>query len=127
MALILVIDDDDDVRSALRRRLEQTGYEVITAADGADGIRLFRESPVDLIITDIIMPELNGITAILELKQESPDVKIIAISGGGFIEAEEYLYMARVVGVERTFTKPFAGDELLKAVGEILGEKAKWN
>ncbi len=121
MAHILLIDDDDQIRIMLRRMLEAEGYEVVDASNGKEGIRLYREDPADLIITDIIMPEKEGIEVIMELKKDFPDVKIIAISGGGQIDAEEYLQMAKMLGAKFTFTKPFERKELLDAVKEIVG------
>ena len=76
MALILIIDDDDQIRDVIRRMLEPAGHEVVEAVDGADGIRIYRERPADLIITDLIMPKKEGVELIMELKMEFPDVKI---------------------------------------------------
>ena len=121
MAHILLIDDDDQIRIMLRQMLEAEGYEVVNASNGKEGIRLYREDPADLIIADIIMPEKEGIEVIMELKKDFPDVKIIAISGGGQIDAEEYLQMAKMLGAKFTFTKPFERKELMDAVKEIVG------
>ena len=120
MANILIIDDDQQILNMLSQILKRAGYEVVEALDGKQGLKLYRENPTDLIITDIIMPEKEGIETIMELQRDFPDVKIIAISGGGHILSENYLYMARVLGVQRTFAKPIARDELLKAVSELL-------
>ncbi len=120
-AHILVIDDDDRIRIMLRQMLEAVGYEVVNASNGKEGIRLYRKDPAYLIITDIIMPEKEGIEVIMELKKDFPDVKIIAISGGGQIDAEEHLHMAKMLGAKFTFTKPFERKELLDAVKEIVG------
>ncbi len=121
MPFILVIDDDDQFRTMLREMLERAEYEVADAPNGKEGIRLYRENPADLVITDIIMPEKEGIETIMELKRDFPDVKIIAISGGGQIDPEKYLYMAGRLGAKRTFAKPVEREELLKAVGELTG------
>lgn len=120
MKRILIIDDDTQFRQMLRQTLERAGYEIVEAADGNKGIKLFRQSPTDLVITDIIMPEKEGIETIVELKREFPDVKIIAISGGGRIKAEGYLNSAKGLKVERTFEKPFDKEELLEAIQELL-------
>jgi len=119
--LILVIDDDDQFRGMLREMLERAGYEVADAPNGKEGIRLYRENPADLVVTDIIMPEKEGIETIMDLRREFPEVKIIAMSGGGRIDPEEYLHMAEKLGAKRTFAKPVEREELLKAVGEVLG------
>jgi len=96
------------------------GYEVVEAADGKAGMRLFRESPADLVITDLIMPEKEGIETIMDLRRNFPDVKIIAMSGGGIIQAEDYLGMAQGVGAHRVFEKPFGVSDMLKAVRDLL-------
>ena len=90
MALILIIDDDDQIRRVLRKTLERDGYDVADAPNGKEGIRLYRENPADLVITDIIMPEKEGIETIRELRRDFPEVKIIAISGGGRIGPDSY-------------------------------------
>ena len=120
--LILVIDDDDQFRGMLRQTLEHAGYEVMDASNGKEGIRVFRENPADLVITDIIMPEKEGIETIRELKREFPDVKIIAISGGGRIGPVSYLKMAKGLGAQRTLTKPLEREELLRVVRELIGQ-----
>lgn len=124
MARILVIDDETSVREFLCAMLTQEGYEVVEAADGKVGMRLFRERPSDLVITDLIMPEKEGIETIMELRRDFPDVKIIAISGGGIIHAEDYLSMAKGVGAHRIFQKPFGVAEMLNGVRELLAEGA---
>jgi DNA-binding response OmpR family regulator len=120
MARILVIDDEPSVRELLYAILIEEGYEVVEAADGKAGMRLFQESPADLVITDLIMPEKEGIETIMDLRRDFPDVKIIAMSGGGIIQAEDYLGMARGVGAHRGFEKPFGVSDMLKAVRELL-------
>jgi CheY-like chemotaxis protein len=122
MKRILVIDDDVQVRQMLKQTLERAGYEVVDAADGAQGIRLYRDEPTDLIITDILMPEKEGIETIMELKRDFPDVKIIAISGGGRVDPGTYLETARQCGTDRTFTKPFDRAELLEAIQQLLDD-----
>jgi CheY-like chemotaxis protein len=120
MALILIIDDDVQIRAMLRRILGRAGYEVVEAPDGRQGIRLHRQQPADLIITDIIMPEKEGIETIMELRHDFPGLKILAISGGGREPPDEYLQMAKSFGAQRTLAKPFGPKDLLKAVGELL-------
>ena len=122
MARILIIDDESQIRSMLRLMLERVGYEVIEAADGMEGIRQYRDNPADLIITDLIMPNKDGIGMIIELKKEFPAVKIIAMSGGGVNRPEGYLDGAKKLGATRTLTKPIDRDEMLAAVKEILKE-----
>ncbi|MBU0691040.1 response regulator [bacterium] len=123
MARILVIDDDEDVRNMLRRILEHDGHEVSDAANGDLGLRQYRANPADLVITDIIMPEKEGIETIRELRREFPDVRIIAISGGGRVGPSDYLNAARMMGAKRTFTKPFSRQEILDCVHELCGDQ----
>lgn len=122
MARILVIDDDEQVLNMLYESLTREGYDVFTASNGEQGLKLFRQEPVDLIITDIIMPEKEGIETIIELRQDFPDVKIIAMSGGGRIGTKDYLHLAKIFGVQRTFPKPVAREQLLDAIKELLKE-----
>ena len=122
MARILVIDDDDLIRKLVSKTLERAGYEVAASADGRDAARLYRREPADLIITDLFMPEKEGLEVIMELRRESPDVKIIAISGAGSLGPTGYLEVARMIGASRTLAKPFGEKELLAAVGELLDE-----
>ena len=122
MARILIIDDESQIRSMLRLMLERVGYEIDEAPDGVEGIRLYRENPADLIITDLIMPNKDGIGMIIDLKKEFPKVKIIAMSGGGVNRPEGYLDGAKKLGATRTLTKPIDRDEMLKAVRETLND-----
>jgi CheY-like chemotaxis protein len=122
MARILVIDDDEQVLDMLYESLTREGYDVLRASNGEQGLRRYRQEPVDLIITDIIMPEKEGIETIIELRQDFPDVKIIAMSGGGRIGTNDYLHLAKIFGVQRTFTKPVAREQLLDAITELLEE-----
>lgn len=120
MKRILIIDDDDQMRMMLKQAFERAGYEVVDASNGARGVEIFRESPVDLIITDLIMPEKDGMETIIELQRESPNIKIIAISGGSrAMDPRDYLHYATQIGVLKTFTKPFDTDELLESVGQL--------
>ncbi len=122
MARILIIDDETQIRSMLRLMLERVGYEVIEAADGMEGLRQYRDNPSDLIITDLIMPNKDGIGMMIELKKEFPSVKIIAMSGGGVNRPEGYLDGAKKLGATRTLTKPIDRDKMLDAVKETLKE-----
>ena len=120
MQRVLVIDDEPQIRSLLRLILERDGFEVEEASDGMEGIKIYRQNPVDLIISDLIMPNKDGIGMIIELKNEFPDVKIIAMSGGGLNKPEGYLEGAKKLGAQRTLTKPIDRDELLRAVKDML-------
>lgn len=120
MARMLLIDDDDYARAALRRALERAGHSVIEAADGREGIRCYHETPAAVVITDILMPGQDGLETIMALQKEFPDVKIIAISGGGETGRMDFLYVAERLGAQYTFHKPFELRELLAAVHELL-------
>jgi CheY-like chemotaxis protein len=120
MTSILVVDDEKQIRLMLRQMLEREGYRVMEAPDGKMALKLYREHPADLVITDIIMPEMEGIKTIMELKKTSPKVKIIALSGGGKNDPEQYLKFAKKLGADRTFMKPFDRQTLLKTVREVL-------
>ncbi|MEJ2657360.1 MAG: response regulator [Desulfobacterales bacterium] len=120
MATILIIDDDEQFRTMLRQLIERNGHEVKEASEGKEGIKVYRESPTDLIITDLIMPGKDGIETIQELKKDFPDIKIIAISGGGRLGPQDYLHLAKMLGAKRTLTKPIELPELLKAIEELL-------
>jgi len=115
---ILIIDDSEEIRVLLYEILTNAGYEVMMASDGNEGLRLFREKPVDLVITDMVMPGKMGIDVILELTQEFPQVKIIAISAGGDFGPEIELDMASICHAH-TITKPFSHAQILNAVKEL--------
>jgi DNA-binding response OmpR family regulator len=120
MTDILVADDDHVVRETVRQILEEAGYDVRCAADGVEALVKFREKCPDLVITDIIMPEKEGIQTILELRGEWPQGKILAISGGGRIGNADFLRMALSLGANAILAKPFDPDELLAKVEECL-------
>ena len=121
MARILIIDDEDELRFLLRQMLEHAGHEVTEAVNGAEGIELFERDSHELIITDIIMPEKEGVETILALRRTDPKLPIIAISGGGRLDATDFLTMAKKLGARHTLAKPFRRDQLLDAVSECLG------
>lgn len=125
MESILIIDDEPQIRSMIRLILERAGYSVMEAADGVEGIRRFRENPVTLIITDLIMPNKDGIGMIIELKKEFPDAKIIAMSGGGLNRPEGYLRGAQKLGAACTLSKPINRQELLRVVKDTLESKSE--
>lgn len=121
MARIVVVDDDEQVRTVFRIALEQNGYDVGEAAEGGAALKSCRAQPADLAIIDIVMPGKEGIETIAELKAEFPDIKIVAISGGGSAGPGTYLELAGRLGAHRTFAKPIRNDELLAVVRELLG------
>lgn len=120
MPRILLVDDDPQVRMMLRMLLEDSGYEVEEAGNGLSALKAFSDRHADLIIIDLIMPEKEGLDTIMELKEDSRPVKIIAVSGGGRIAPMGYLDVAQKLGADRVFAKPVDGDELLQAIEELL-------
>lgn len=120
MTRVLIIEDDNEVREYLESLMERSGYETATAVNGKEGVDLFRTTPVDLVITDIIMPEKDGIETIMDMKRANPALKVIAISGGGRAEPENYLHSARLLGADRTIKKPFTNEDILEAVRALL-------
>ena len=120
MPRILIIDDEEQVRAVFKEMLERSGYEVFEAANGKEGLRLQREKSADLIITDIVRPEKEGLETIVELLREFPEVKIIAVSGGGRIGPALYLDVARKLGAACTLDKPVDLEKLLQAVQSVL-------
>jgi len=117
---ILVIDDDENIRLLLRAILEPEGYRVLEASDGDKGVKEYQKNPTDLVITDLIMPGKEGIETIRDLRREFPNVKIIAVSGGGRIGPDSYLKMAKGVGALCTLSKPIDRSGLLDAVKEVM-------
>lgn len=122
MAKILIIDDDSGVREVMARALSRDGHEVATAADGNEGLSVARREPPDLVITDIFMPEREGLDTIMELRRWRPDLRIMAISGGGHFASGDYLRVARDMGATVTMSKPIDMRTLSETVSSLLGE-----
>ena len=120
MARILVIEDERIIRTIVKHTLEEDGHEVIEASDGEEGIREYKKNQIDLVITDIIMPVKEGIETIKELRRDYPDVKIIAMSGGGKISSVDYLKLARQFGALATYDKSSDWGKLIQMVREVL-------
>jgi CheY-like chemotaxis protein len=132
MAKILIVDDEEDVRIALKQVLERAGYEVSVAATGNEGLDLMKREAADLVITDVIMPGIDGITTARKIREKYRDTRIIVISGGGkaapdpyepdAISTRSYLASASSAGADRTLTKPFDRNEILRVVQSLLEE-----
>jgi len=122
MGRILVIDDDQQLRDVMSRVLQRAGHTVFEAENGRAGMRSYREHGADLIITDIFMPERDGLETILQLRREFPGVKIVAVSGGDRTGRIDLREEARLFGALRTLHKPFAPGELVQVVAEVLEE-----
>jgi CheY-like chemotaxis protein len=120
MSRILVIDDEEPIRAMLRRVLTCLGHTVTEAADGKEGLRKFAEHGADLVITDLVMPETEGFEVLMTIRGEHPEVKIIAISGGGRHGASDNLKMAKYLGASRVLPKPMSMAQLTEALNELL-------
>jgi len=123
MARILIIDDDDNLRALLGQVLTSAGHEVVLAADGKEGVNLYRAAPADLVVTDLFMPGQEGLETIVELRREFPGVAIIAMSGKTI--ASKVLPAAERLGAVGTLEKSFSADELLLAVDKALRAASK--
>jgi CheY-like chemotaxis protein len=120
MAQILVIDDDNEFRTVLCAALEGAGHEVYQACNGREGLECYREQPVDLVLTDLIMPDIEGVETIRELRREYSNVRIIAMSGGGPTDADEFLDDADKFGAANRLQKPFSRSHLLDMIDRVL-------
>jgi DNA-binding response OmpR family regulator len=121
MSWIMIADDDLDFRGMLKMLLERHGHQVMEACDGFEATRICRDRIPDLAVVDIIMPNKEGLELITDLRRNSPEVPVMAVSGGGRIGPDTYLELARKMGADRILTKPFPLDEFMTAVDELLG------
>ncbi|MBF0500489.1 MAG: response regulator [Candidatus Riflebacteria bacterium] len=119
MKQILVIDDDAQLCFLMKQILESSGFAVIMASDGREGLEILSRQTVDLVITDIFMPEKEGIETITDIRAKFPDLKIVAVSGGGRSGSIEYLSMAQRLGASKTLLKPFSKDELIQVLVDL--------
>tara|TARA_R110000787_G_scaffold226512_3_gene334309 strand:- start:70619 stop:70990 length:372 start_codon:yes stop_codon:yes gene_type:complete len=120
MAHILLVDDDDLARFAMREVLTRAGHDVTEAENGALGLSAQASTDFDVIITDIIMPEVEGIEFIIKIREQSPNIPVIAVSGGGRMSETDYLETARDLGANAILAKPFSEDQLNEKVAECL-------
>ncbi|MBF0140621.1 MAG: response regulator [Magnetococcales bacterium] len=121
MAHVLVVDDDMSIRAFVLEILEEEGHSIEEAVDGKQGLQRYREEPADLVITDILMPEVDGVEFIMQLQEIYPGVKIIAMSGGGRgLDASFNLRIAKDFGAVQQIEKPFTRERLLEAVRQVV-------
>ncbi len=120
MAGILLVEDNDDLRTMLKGSLEKQMHRIMEASNGREALIKFKSSVTDLVITDLLMPEQDGIGLIMELKKKKPDIKIIAISGGGKIGPSNYLDIAKTLGADAVFPKPFNLNQFIDEVEDLL-------
>jgi DNA-binding response OmpR family regulator len=119
VARILVVDDEEQVRDMLQEMLQSTGHEVLVASNGDAALAMLRESACDLVIADIFMPGKTGLDTIKEVHQEHPDVKIVALSGGGGFDRFDVLEMAPESGATITMKKPIDLEELVMIIRNL--------
>ena len=124
MARVLLIEDNESLRTSLRRTLIGAGHEVTDASNAVAALKEYRREPPDLVITDIVMPDKEGLETIRELRSLDPNAKIIAISGAGGGRGSQYLTLALRLGATRTLAKPFSREDLLKAIADALAHEA---
>lgn len=125
MSLILLVDDDEALRKMLRLSITKFGHTVSEARNGREALEACRFEPPDLVITDLIMPEKEGLETISDLRRLHPDVRIIATSGGGRNSSMDYLKIARRMGAAAVLSKPFSVDELRATIDSVLGDSDK--
>jgi DNA-binding response OmpR family regulator len=124
MANVLLVEDDSELRKALRLNLEEFGHKVVEAGDGREAMLLFRSVGADIVVTDLVMPEKEGLETISEFRRHRPELPIVAMSGGGRIAPGLNLSMALRLGARRVLLKPFPISELDQAVTELTGKGA---
>ena len=116
LPVVLVVDDDLSYRLFMRQVLELAGFAVIVESDGRLALRRLEEQPVAVLVTDLVMPEIEGLELIELVRRGFPDIRIVAVSGGGPQGGDAFLRFARLVGADATLRKPFSGSELIEAV-----------
>jgi CheY-like chemotaxis protein len=128
MAGILIVEDDRELREMLKISLARRKYIVFEAENGRDAIAHFKPAATDLVVTDLIMPEEDGLKVIIKLREMKPSVKIIAISGGGKAGPGSYLNLARALGADAIYSKPFSTNDLISKIEDLLsGEQESKN
>jgi len=123
--VILLVEDNETQRKAIRMTLEHFGFEVHEATNGLEAIRIIPVTRLDLVLTDIVMPEKDGLQVIMEIRRSQPDLPVMAMSGGGGSRgADDYLLEADAAGADKSLAKPFSARELIGAINSVLGVPA---
>jgi DNA-binding response OmpR family regulator len=121
MAGVLIVEDDKELREMIALSLTRRKFTVLEAVNGKDAIMRFKPSITELVVTDLIMPEEDGLKVIMRLRELKPSLKVIAISGGGKAGPGSYLNLARALGADAIFSKPFSINDLVAKIEELLG------
>ncbi len=119
---ILLVDDEESIRKMVRAVLGEEEYAFTEASNGVEALEIMETQSFDLIITDVIMPDCDGIELVMTVRKKLPDIKVIVMSGGGRVRADHYLNLAEKLGAARVFEKPFNTAELRETVSELLSE-----
>ena len=122
MKKVLLVDDEESIRTMLRAVLSDPEYTFAEATNGTEALDVLEKGEFDLIITDVIMPDCDGIELVMSVRKKLPDIKVIVMSGGGRVRADHYLNLAEKLGAARVFEKPFKTAELRETVKELLAE-----
>lgn len=121
MARILIVDDEEQIRMALSQALQEEGHSITEATNGVEGVSLFSAERHDLVITDILMPDQEGLQTMMLLRKIEPDLKIVVISGGARVNTVDFLEVAKKLGADAILQKPFSINDLFRAVNTCLG------
>ena len=121
MKSILVVEDDPDYRRSLEQILTKSGFATVQAANGREALSTYDPATIDAVVLDLIMPEIEGIETLTKLRRAVPEVKVLAISGGGQIGAKNYLELAAKLGAKETLAKPFSAEAFIGALKRVLG------
>jgi CheY-like chemotaxis protein len=117
---VLIVEDDKELREMLKMSLVRRGFTVIEAENGKDAIAHFKPFITDLVVTDLIMPEEDGLKVVIKLRELKPSIKIIAISGGGKVGPGSYLNLAKALGADAIYSKPFSINDLIAKIEQLL-------
>jgi CheY-like chemotaxis protein len=117
---VLLVEDDKELREMLKMSLLRSGYTVMEAENGKDAIVHFKPLVTDLVVTDLIMPEEDGLKVVIKLRELKPSIRIIAISGGGKVGPGSYLNLAKALGADAIFSKPFSINDLISKIELLL-------
>jgi len=120
MAGVLIVEDDKELREMISMSLTRRKYTVLEAVNGKEAIMHFKPSITDLVVTDLIMPEEDGLKVIMKLKELKPALKVIAISGGGKAGPGSYLNLAKALGADAIYSKPFSINDLISKIEDLL-------